>query len=117
MSQKPRLPLCPHGALPVPTTESLTLHQGSLLIGGGMCMWRTAENHRIQKFDEDGNFLLTWGSSGTETGQFSFPVGVSTDSSGYVYVVDQGNERVQKFDGGGNVHHTLGSCRDGRWPI
>ncbi len=34
--------------------------------------------------------------------RFKFPKGVAVDSSGYVYVADDGNCRVQKFDSNGN---------------
>ena len=54
-------------------------------------------NHRIQKFDDQGNFLLKWGSSGSGAGQFDAPKGVAVDSADNVYVVDSGNHRIQKF--------------------
>ena len=40
--------------------------------------------------------------SGTGNGQFISPLGVATDSSGCVYVVDYQNNRVEKFDSNGN---------------
>jgi phosphodiesterase/alkaline phosphatase D-like protein len=44
-----------------------------------------------------------FGSAGSGNGQFSRPAGVAVDdSSGDVYVVDQGNNRVEKFDAEGN---------------
>jgi DNA-binding beta-propeller fold protein YncE len=38
-----------------------------------------------------------FGSYGTENGQFSYPMGIAVDGSGYVYVVDLYNYRVQVF--------------------
>ena len=64
-------------------------------------------NNRIQKFDNDGNFVTKWGSNGgdgstgTGNGEFDNPRGITTDSSGNVYVADMGNGRVQKFDSSG----------------
>jgi len=58
--------------------------------------------NRIEKFDNQGNFLLKWGSTGTGIGQFNYPVGIAVDASGNVYVVDSGDQRVQKFDSSGN---------------
>jgi DNA-binding beta-propeller fold protein YncE len=46
------------------------------------------------------NFLLTWGTSGTGSGQFTTPRGIAVDSTGHVYVPDQFT-RVQKFDASG----------------
>jgi len=46
-------------------------------------------NHRIQKFDSLGNFLLEWGSQGGREGQFQRPVGIAVDPSGHVYVADR----------------------------
>lgn len=41
-------------------------------------------NDRIVKFTTSGEFLKAWGSDGSNDGQFSFPMGVSVDSSGNV---------------------------------
>jgi tripartite motif-containing protein 71 len=81
-------------------------------------------NHRIQKFDPSGDFLLTWGKnvnvfggSGFETcdaevlciagakgslgGEFQFPWNVAVGVDGSVYVTDLDNRRVQKFNSSG----------------
>ena len=34
-------------------------------------------NRRIQKFDNDGNFLHTWGIKGSGNGQFQAPAGIA----------------------------------------
>jgi len=46
-------------------------------------------------------FVTTWGTAGTSDGQFSYPNGIATDSSGNVYVMESGNNRLQMFDSGG----------------
>jgi len=43
------------------------------------------------------NFVTKWGTNGSGDGQFSFPTGIATDSSGNVYVADNNNSRIQKF--------------------
>jgi len=68
-----------------------------------------ANNHRIQKFDMDGNFLTKWGSYGSGNRQFNSPYGVAVDSVGNVYVSDTYNDRIQKFDAGGNFLSKWGS--------
>ena len=59
-----------------------------------------SNNHRVQKFDKDGNFLLAWGTEGSENGQFYLPMGVATDNNNNVYVAD-GHYHIQKFNSNG----------------
>ena len=54
-------------------------------------------NHRIEKFDKEGNFITQWGGYGNGDGQFNFPYGIAVDARGSVFVVDSGNTRVQQF--------------------
>ena len=70
-------------------------------------------NHRIQKFDDQGNFLLKWGASGSGAGQFDAPKGMAVDSADNVYVVDSGNHRIQKFGASGSFVTAWGSSGSG----
>ncbi|MBI4243185.1 MAG: hypothetical protein HY606_03765 [Planctomycetes bacterium] len=59
----------------------------------------------VHKFDENGNYLKSWGSRGMGQGQFesfSRKLGIVVDSQNYVYVADNHYERIQKFDSEGN---------------
>jgi hypothetical protein len=58
-------------------------------------------NARVAKFDKSGKFIKSWGSRGTENGQFSTVHGIAIDAQGNVYVADTGNKRIQVFDGDG----------------
>src|SRR5258705_1508997 len=53
------------------------------------------------------NFLLKWGTTGTEHGEFITPRGIAVNSSGSVYVSDS-NTRVQKFDSSGTFISQFG---------
>jgi len=59
-------------------------------------------NARVAKFDKNGKFIRSWGSKGTEQGQFSSVRGLAIDAQGNVYVADGENKRIQVFDGDGN---------------
>ena len=59
------------------------------------------DNNRIQKFDNNGNFIAKWGSRGYGDGQFWDPNGIAVTSNGFVYVADTGVSRIKKFDSNG----------------
>jgi hypothetical protein len=58
-------------------------------------------NNRIAKFDKNGDFLKTWGQTGSGQGQFNGIRGIASDAAGNIYVADAGNKRIQVFDGEG----------------
>jgi DNA-binding beta-propeller fold protein YncE len=58
-------------------------------------------NNRIAKFTKEGNFVKSWGQTGSGQGQFNKIRGIATDSAGNIYVADAGNNRIQVFDGEG----------------
>ncbi len=65
-------------------------------------------NHRVQKFDSEGNFILEFGTYGTALGELAYPKYAAADSRGDVYVTEDGNTRVQKFDSTGNPLMIIG---------
>ena len=86
-------------ALKLPT-ELAVDSQGNVYVIDG-------DNHRVQKFDKDGNFVLSWGGLGAMDGKFLFhtnPDGfygaITVDENDDVYVGDHHN-RIQKFDSNG----------------
>ena len=54
-------------------------------------------NNRIIKFDRDGNYLMQWGETGGDHGQFRDPHALAMDSQGRLFVGDRGNSRLQIF--------------------
>jgi 6-bladed beta-propeller len=61
----------------------------------------TGANNRVAKFTKDGDFLKTWGHTGSGPGQFNSLRGIASDAAGNIYVADAGNRRIQVFDGEG----------------
>ena len=54
-------------------------------------------NNRIVKFDKNGNYLMQWGETGGDHGQFRDPHALAMDSAGRLFVGDRGNSRLQIF--------------------
>ena len=60
------------------------------------------EGHRVIVFENSaGNFMRTWGSYGSEAGQFNLPTGITSDSRGHLWVSDSGNNRILRFSPSG----------------
>lgn len=52
-------------------------------------------NHRIQKFDPQGNFLASFGRQGQGPGEFQHPQSIDIDAQGFMYISDSGNQKIQ----------------------
>jgi hypothetical protein len=53
---------------------------------------------QVLAFDAVGQFLVAWGSEGSDPGQFVEPDAIALDGAGqHLYVLDLGNQRIQKF--------------------
>ena len=61
------------------------------------------DNDRIQKFSPDGEFLLQWGGTGEEPGQFRRPQSMAIDDQDRIWVADACNHRIQVFDSEGKL--------------
>jgi hypothetical protein len=62
-------------------------------------------NHRIQKYDKNGRYLLTIGSKGQGPGEFQNPSDIYIDSNGSIYVNDF--QRITIFDEEGIFRDTI----------
>ena len=85
--------------------RGVTLHDNQVY----MC---DANNHRIQVFDLNFNFVRSIGSRGKGRGEFNEPFDVKLDTAGnIIYVTDSNNSRVQVLDNSGHFIRTL--CDEG----
>lgn len=55
----------------------------------------------IQKFDNNGNLMASWGTRGTGAGQFDSPAAIAIDSQGNLLIADTDNSRIQVLDPSG----------------
>ena len=55
-------------------------------------------NNRVVKYAADGTYLMEWGVTGKENGEFRDPHALALDSQGRLYVGDRANSRLQVFD-------------------
>ena len=76
-------------------TDVVVATNGDIFISDGH---ETESNNRVVKLAADGQFLKTWGDTGTQTGQFNVPHAIAMDSQGRVFVADRNNNRIQIFD-------------------
>jgi|GEM_PF-1034864 len=75
---------------------------GDLETGLGNIFVADTGNNRIQRLDEEGNFLYQFGGFGTDLGKFNSPDGLAIDFNYRLYVSEKDNDRVQLFDIRGN---------------
>lgn len=70
--------------------------------------------HRVVLFDQAGNVLSMFGEHGEGPGQFIYPVKITQDDAGNLYVAEYGgNDRVQKFTADGRFILSFGAFGTG----
>ncbi len=82
--------------------HTLSFPTGVSLDAAGSVYVADCDNNRIEVFTSDGVFLASWGSLGSDQGQFNKPTSVAIGPDGNVYVADYGNSRVQVFTPAGD---------------
>jgi DNA-binding beta-propeller fold protein YncE len=75
-------------------SDMLVAPDGSIFVVDGH---DAGGNNRVMKFDKDGNFILQWGKTGKEDGEFRDPHALAMDSQGRLFVGDRTNSRLQIF--------------------
>lgn len=71
----------------------------------------------VHKFDSDGNYVASFGSTGSGDDQFSNPLGIYIDELDNIYVVDNVNDRIQILDTSGNfiAHWGVSGINEGEF--
>ena len=73
-----------------------------------------SDNHRIQVFDLDLNFVRSIGSHCKGRGEFDAPYDVKFDTAGNMYVAEGSNGRVQVMDTSGQIIRLFGQEGEGK---
>jgi len=104
--------------------SQLNAPEGVSVSADGEIYVADTNNHRVQVFSLEGEYLRSWGSfcsldeienceSDNGHGQFNFPEGIVANSvSQRVYVSDSSNDRIQVFDLEGNFVNAFGASGD-----
>ena len=66
------------------------------------------ENHRVQIFNNDGNYLTSFGRYGNKAEEFNQPKGIAFHNNGNSLVTDCYNHRIQIFSGEGEYVGSFG---------
>ena len=82
-----------------PTHVAIDPRNGNIHVADGYA------NAHVHKYDPDGNYISTWGESGTDEGQLNIVHNIDIDSNGYIYIGDRENQRVQVFDENGKYEN------------
>ncbi|XP_077990902.1 E3 ubiquitin-protein ligase TRIM71-like [Glandiceps talaboti] len=70
------------------------------------------EGHCIRIYQQDGTYIMSFGSQGDGDGQFNQPHGVNVLKNGNVIVVDNKNNHLQVFDSNGKFLYKFGRKGD-----
>ncbi len=90
----------------------LVAPKGLAVANDGSLFVADTNNHRIEKFDANGTFVMAIGAQGTAQGQFQEPWDVAVGQDGSIYVADTWNHRIQKFDASGKFAAAWGQFID-----
>lgn len=78
-------------------------------------------NHRIQIFDKDLNYLTqlagTNGTTLSENISFKYPISCTTSSMGDIFVLDSDNKRITKWDPSGKFLLKFGDYESGEYTL
>src|SRR5438105_7168011 len=66
-------------------------------------------NHRVEKFDPNGGYLLQFGFYGSQASNLEFPRGVAVSADGSTVAVAQENNNIAFFD-------SSGAFKSAAWP-
>ena len=94
------------------TIDSLQLEPVDVSIGLDdqiVVLDHSQDSYRVVILNKEGELIKSFGSVGSEDGQFEEPYGVDVDEEGRIIVADSGNDRIEVFDNDGSFLRSFGS--------
>jgi tripartite motif-containing protein 71 len=85
---------------------------GGIAVAGNYVYVADSGNNRIERFNLQGGEPLSWGTHGSQPGQFAYPRGVAANE-GEVLVSDTDNHRIEKFSPAGAYEGEAGTAGGG----
>ncbi len=82
--------------------SQLNLPEAVAVDSSGKIFVADTGNNAVEIYDPSGNLIKSFGSLGSDKGQFENPDGIAVDNSGNIYVADENNNRIEEFDSQGN---------------
>ena len=76
--------------------------------GSGEVVVSEQYDHRISVYSRDGKHIRSFGSEGSNKGQFQYPRGVAITSENRILIADEGNHRIQLFTMEGRFVKSVG---------
>ena len=68
------------------------------------------DNHRVQVFDRNGNFLSKFGEQGSRDHQLKYPVALSINGNDDIIFADKGNKLIKMFSSSGEYLRKFGGA-------
>ena len=107
-----KLPIAELGT-PIRTIGGLINPWGVAVNENGQIIVAEYGRHCISIFGRDREKIKTFGTLGSDRGQFNKPHGVAIDKDGNILVVDGSNHRIQKFTADGQFLTSVGTYGSG----
>ena len=97
---------------PILTIDGVSKPWGVAINQRGELLVTEGNKHCVSVFSPAGVKLRSFGTQGSDQGQFQTPRGIAVDSEGNILVVDHDNHRIQKFTAEGKFLKAVGSHGD-----
>jgi len=93
MEQRPKYLFSIYGNQNKPLKAPMASFVGS----NGNIYIASTNNHEIQVFKSNGQYIYTFGQLGVKPGDLSYPYGITENEQGNLLIAETGNKRIQEF--------------------